>query len=279
MKKSIVVLFAILFCNYVKAQNFQGIAEYEFKKQLNLEKMENIKVGSEDLVDNKLFQEALSKAMIKRYKLEFSATESIFNEIKELEKPNPKTAGVFVSVSFNKGVFYKNLKDKSSIEENLSLDQKNFRIQSKLVNYEWKIGSETKKIGNYNCIKAVGVIRVTTEQLDKFNKNKSNKKSISGFLDTPEPKDEVVTAWFTPEIPVGNGPDKYDGLPGLILELTTKKNIFICSKIIINPTKKIVIDAPTNGKLVTYLEYQSREDALIKKMGNEDGVIIHEIKN
>jgi GLPGLI family protein len=29
----------------------------------------------------------------------------------------------------------------------------------------------------------------------------------------------VTTAWYTPQIPVSNGPRNYHGLPGLIMEV------------------------------------------------------------
>ncbi len=54
----------------------------------------------------------------------------------------------------------------------------------------WSIEEATKRVAGYTCYRAVGTYQGRT-----------------------------ITAWFTPEIPVSNGPLEYGGLPGLILEL------------------------------------------------------------
>ena len=66
----------------------------------------------------------------------------------------------------------------------------NYRYQEKLPEIEWEITSEEKKIFDYNCQKAICNFRGRTYE-----------------------------AWFTVEIPVSDGPWKFYGLPGLILEL------------------------------------------------------------
>jgi GLPGLI family protein len=52
------------------------------------------------------------------------------------------------------------------------------------------------------------------------------------------PKDVTITAWYTPEIPVNQGPENYWGLPGLILEINDSKTVILCSKIVLNLKKK-----------------------------------------
>jgi GLPGLI family protein len=60
---------------------------------------------------------------------------------------------------------------------------------------DWSIQNETKEIGGFVCSKA------TT--------------TFAG---------RNYTAWFTNEIPISNGPYKFDGLPGLIVEIYDSKN-------------------------------------------------------
>lgn len=60
---------------------------------------------------------------------------------------------------------------------------------------QWEIGSETKQIEGYHTQKA------TT--------------NFAG---------RTYVAWFTPEIPISEGPYKFNGLPGLILEISDTEN-------------------------------------------------------
>ena len=86
----------------------------------------------------------------------------------------------------------------------------------------------------------------------------------TSFLDEIEmPKEITITAWYTPEIPVSQGPEGYWGLPGLILEVNDGKTTILCSKIVLNPKEKAEIKAPDNGKIVSQKEY---DEIVIKKM-------------
>ena len=77
------------------------------------------------------------------------------------------------------------------------------------------------------------------------------------FNEIEVPKEVIVTAWFTPQIPVGNGPGDYAGLPGLILELNFYRTTILCSKIVLNVKDAESIEAPSKGTEVTRDEYNS----------------------
>ena len=77
------------------------------------------------------------------------------------------------------------------------------------------------------------------------------------------PKEITITAWYTMDIPVNQGPEGYWGLPGLILEVNDGKTTILCSKIVLNPKDKAEIKAPNNGKVISQKDY---DETIIKKM-------------
>src|SRR5690554_7793127 len=84
----------------------------------------------------------------------------------------------------------------------------------------------------------------------------SDTTEVQDPMDLIEIPEEIeVTAWFTPQIPVSNGPGEYAGLPGLILELNVYRTTLLRSKIVMNPKSAEKIEPPTKGKKVSREEY------------------------
>jgi len=88
-------------------------------------------------------------------------------------------------------IIQRNFKDekKTEIEETLG---KTYLIEDSLRAPNWKVMNQIKDIAGHICMKAV------TEDTVRNQK---------------------ITAWFAQDIPVPAGPERYFGLPGLILEL------------------------------------------------------------
>jgi GLPGLI family protein len=156
---------------------------------------------------------------------------------------------------------------------------KEFLVKDSLPKLNWKLESETKQIGGYNCYKATAVkeasktdfrnFRPKSEEDKKAETTKSETSKTGGetktnFEDNFEiPKQITVTAWYTPEIPINQGPENYWGLPGLILEINDGTTTILCSKIVLNAKEKADIKAPTKGKEISQKEY---DETVIKKM-------------
>ena len=72
---------------------------------------------------------------------------------------------------------------------------------------------------------------------------KKEETKTTNFMDGWEMPSEVqITAWYTPDIPINQGPENYWGLPGLILEINEPELIILCSKVVLN-TKGATIPA------------------------------------
>jgi len=90
---------------FVKAQEFQGKAEY-FSKRIIKEKVEVKKAEGENDLNpemEKAFQDAMKKATEKKYLLIFNKGECLYEEQQALEKPETPSSGMVISVSFSGG--------------------------------------------------------------------------------------------------------------------------------------------------------------------------------
>ena len=263
--KSIMVLL-IFIVTTMNAQDFQGKAFYQTKEVVNL-KMDSTQI---DIKQQTAIQEMLRKQLEKVYELEFNKIESVYREQERLEKPSAKLAGGIIVVLAGEGNnrLYKNTKTESFISSRDFMG-KQFLISDSLEKLDWKLEEESKKIGDYLCFKATATQEYETLGLE------TNKIEI---------KRRNIIAWYTPEIPVNHGPEKYFGLPGLIMEVVAGKRMYLCSKLILNPKKRLKIMTPKKGKKVTQLEFEKIQNKKNKEMnerysnerkkGNENSIQI-----
>jgi len=274
MKKTIFLFSILFFPVLIFSQNFQGIAYY-----VSQTSMKNFSISSPDMTPemNEKMRENMKKAFEKTYILSFTNFESLYQEEEKLNTPKPSSNGIKVEVAFsgggNRSNYYKNLKTKKYLNEAEIFD-KEFLIDDDLEVFNWTMVNEQKMIGNYTCYKAQIVIPVTAEEKKEFEEFKIKKEEgKTNFFIPMEPKDKIIEAWYTLDIPIPNGPREYWGLPGLILELHDGDTTLLCSKIILNPSEKIEIKIPKSGKKVTQKVFDEIEEKKMKSMMNEDGVI------
>lgn len=120
-----------------------------------------------------------------------------------------------------------------STETNTFVEQQDFMGKTFLIKGEpkkivWKMTGEMKIIMSYPCLKAT-------------------------YTDSTE----TLEAWFTTEIPVFIGPEKYGQLPGMILELSSKKDkkTLIATSIEFKEVNSTELSEPIEGKEVTREQY------------------------
>ena len=263
-----VFVFTVLLANTINddknisVQEFQGQAVYISKSNMDLGKWGARLSESQ----KKQIEARMKNRLEKEYILTFNKAESLFYEDEKLDAMSGATDSW--GKNFTPGKQYKNVKENSQIQSQ-EFYGKQFLVKDKLQVIDWKLGSETKQIGKYSCFKATASI--PTNQLTWYNfswdrlRNTNEKKVDSTGSDVVEETIDMteVEAWYTPQIPVAHGPLEYWGLPGLILEVSAGNTTMLCSKIIMNPEEKALIEAPDKGKIVTKDEYQN---TIVEKM-------------
>lgn len=257
----------------VQAQEFQGMAVYESKTSTSdfKSRMQGNKEMTPDM--QKMIEERMKKAFEKTFILNFDKSASVYKEEEKLDATGQGNGGMRMMMSFTGGggTYYKNVKEKSFTVDKEFMG-KEFLIKDSLPNLQWKMESETRVIGGYNCFKATAIKPVSKTDFRNFRPRREETATAkpadgaakTNLLDNLEmPKDIVITAWYTPEIPVSQGPENYWGLPGLILEVNDGRTVILCSKVVLNPKVKTEIKAPSKGKVTSQKDF---DDAVTKKM-------------
>ena len=225
--KKIKFILILLFFGVCEAQT-NGCAIYD-KEWINLfsDSAEGRKLKNNDPKTYQEYKEIeqeqteLTKEL--KYILEFTHKESLFFLEEIMDKDNSPSlqlaAGPF------QGVYYQNIETHKNIWQ---LDSYDGRYLIKLDKKNWKLEKEKKLIYGYTCYKA-----------------------------TIRNNDEIVEAWYTPEIPLNYGPMGYNGLPGMILGLTVRGEKFTIKEL--NFTKNTQkIKVPHQGKKITFQEFQQK---------------------
>ena len=166
-----------------------------------------------------------------KFYLKFNNVESLFIADRFLEIETNR----FYKVAFGpegSRTYYTNKGD------SLNIQQIDAYGELFLVDYPrnvWKLLNETKKIGNYTCYKATTIKKT---------------KGRKGLIETP------VEVWYTPEISIPFGPLGYNGLPGLIVELSMLNFKYYVSSIELNSENEMIIKKPSQGKKITKEQFE-----------------------
>ena len=165
-------------------------------------------------------------------------------KIEEVKPPNINGNNVEFKMDQPENKVFFDLKSKKRIEQKEFMTRK-FLIETAPDKLEWKLTGNQKMILNYPCQEAI-------------------LQSTEG----------IITAWFTPAIPVSTGPEGYGGLPGLILtiEVNGKQNLIITAKTIeFREIDKVLLAIPKEGKKVTEKEYEAIVAEKTKEMKEQYG--------
>lgn len=268
-KTLIIAIVALFFTTGLYGQNFQGEATYQSSR-----KMGNMQIKMDGMTPQmeEQLKAQMKKQAQKEYTLKFNLTESVWKEVESLEEgaPSASVGGTNVvlriSGSGSNGSLYKNTAELKYIEET-ELFSKPFLIDDELIALEWQLTDESRKIGNYSAYKAI-YSTVTERKTMTFGDGEDGEMKV--ISDTVN-----IEAWYTPEIPVSQGPDDYWGLPGLILEINDGTTTFLCTKVILNPEGGVNVKVPSKGKRVNREELrvirEEKTQEMMKNMKNGTG--------
>jgi GLPGLI family protein len=232
MKKYLLVMVLCGLWSFISNQAEEGIITYSTK--INMHK--NLPEERAEL--KKIIPEFNT---IKNVLL-FSPTESLYKGLIEEENPFDQPAGgtrmVMRTAGSNETYLDRNELTVIQLREFMG---KRYLIKREQNRIPWKLENDTKEIQGYAC------------------------KSAS-YTDENNRK---IKAWYTEDIRIPLGPESFQGLPGLILEITVNEDDMVirAEKIEWRALKKNELKAPKGGQEVTDEEYRVLLEEQMKNMG------------
>ena len=164
------------------------------------------------------------------YILYFNEKKSFFKKEKKipLYPFEAKVAAIFTGSNNN----WHQFNNSKIAAHNSNILSKEYIVETTSRMKNWELINEVLIIDGYTCYKAI---------------NKEYNSRSGNYL--------INTAWYTLDIPVSYGPAGNGGLPGLILKLELRDNLYyLVDKIILNPKKMKKIPELKKGKKITVKE-------------------------
>ncbi|MEO1258770.1 MAG: GLPGLI family protein [Bacteroidota bacterium] len=238
--KSKFFLFALLLPLFSIAQQNEGEVVYTETIKMNIDLPDDMDEKMRAMIPT---SQSFTKSLI------FNEKESLYTdweagENEDLEISHEEDGMDFQMVMKRpENIYYADLANQSIVNKQEFFGRM-FLITGEATAYPWKLTGEQKKINDFICQKA-----------------------------TCTHKEQNITAWFTPQIPLSTGPNGYGGLPGLVLEVDINDGERTITPLEINlkAIEKGKIEKPTKGKKVTKEEFTKIRDEKMKEMNAETG--------
>lgn len=225
--------FIFIFCIYTICINSQSFtARYSMRCTMFEDgkiNNENTKKQFESIFANDV-KEILFDLVYKKNKFSF------FHQNDGLSSNEMNTIDLSIIRAKSLGLFYTDI-EKGVIKNEREDFGKSFIVEDSINSITWKITNDEKKIGDFNCIKAIYNTTVTLNQ----------------DIGQTTIKPKTVIAWFCPKLPYSAGPIGYSGLPGLIIELND--DLFVYSLKKITYTEDDELKIPKKGRLISRKNY------------------------
>ena len=217
--------FLIILTNQLKAQTMQGTIRY-LRTQNWAKMMASVDYISKQQRDRMMYMWG-NRSEWKTYTLlHFNATESKYENSEEQAEAGNE------GWSDRKETFFmkRNFKD-NTLYDGITFLGKTYLIHDSIVPPKWKILNDMKEVAGHICMNASW-----TDTLRKQN----------------------VFVWFALDMPVSTGPDRFIGLPGIILEIDINDGALIMTadKMDLKPlTTELDVPQKIKGKKIDMAEY------------------------
>jgi len=238
MKLNIFLFLLVCFNTYAQTISI----DYSENRKISAEKLENIpRFAREEVLKPKLFNLIYSNGKSLYKAIESSDDNKTTESKKVTEKQTDdlveiNTVATKITSKKSERFFFKNYINKEMLFVWPHMSD-NIYGKDTIQNWDWNIIDETKTIEGFKC-----------------------KKAISNWLGYD------FTAWYTEDIAISIGPDRFDGLPGLILYVSTP-----------NFEWKVVKINQTNNE--TKIEEPNFENKKIKTLSEINDIFINKMKN
>ncbi len=159
--------------------------------------------------------------------LKCNKTQSVFTSNTELSESSQLLSFNFNQITLStNGNVYTDLKKNIQVKE-VELASNRYLVESSLYDYQWKVTEEFKNILDFRCQKAMGI----------------------------DEESKPIEAWFTKEIESSFGPLDYQGLEGLILELSFNNGLSTYLAKGLQPLQSLDIHWPSKAERISDDEY------------------------
>lgn len=237
MKKYFITLNLILLTNFIFSQN-KGTVYYQEIRKLHFNIQGNAPPPPDLPTENTNYTVLYFNEISSLYKND----ESKQSDPMTMDEESGEGDRMIIKMSAPDNRVYCDLENKIMIRQE-DFMQRKFLVENEIKSSGWKITGNQKTILNYTCMEAV--------REDSLGK---------------------TIVWFTPAIPVSSGPQKFAGLPGLVLEanMDNGEQIILATRISPELDEKQILK-PKDGKKVSEDEYNAIVDEKLKEMGVDRG--------
>ncbi len=213
-----------------KASNTEGVISFEEK--INMHKM----------IKDDAMKAYVPEFRSSKMELYFKGDECLYKPVEEDDEPEQGGGGGSrMMMRRPQAEIYRNFATEARVEQREAMGKK-YLIEDSIKIRAWKMTGETRKILNYDCMKAT-------------------------FNDTARKQNMIV--WFTDGIALSAGPGSLGSLPGMILaaDINDGEMMWTATKVEFKKVKPEDVKVPSKGEKIKEEDFRKKMDEFRQKNG------------